>query len=243
MNTIVDPETECLKLKKPINDNHRLAQTAAAEAVERGVLTGELLGKWKELLPHGRFEKFTETHFDGSLRTARVYMQAAKQLNALPKRQRSAVLNQERSIAGLIESTQPKPPKSSPTLPKAAPPPDEDDEEDSDEPVSQVTGPTGPKRNGAKPASGDYGKCPSCAGTKWDQDEAGVFCVKCHQPHGEPAGDVDDEHVATVRRKTIKTIEALERCFDDLDTMLSNPEHAKALTMCRELRVIAREWK
>ena len=60
-----DVEVECLKLKKAINDNHKLAQKSASDAIERAILAGELLTRWKELLPHGRFESFTETHFDG----------------------------------------------------------------------------------------------------------------------------------------------------------------------------------
>jgi len=141
-NDIVDPEIECLKLKKTINDNHRMAQTAAAEAVERGVLTGDLLGQWKELLPHGRFEKFTDNHFDGSLRTAQVYMQAAKRLNALPKAQRTALLKQERSIAGLIVAAKkdvpdPEPESSSPSNGGASQPPDPP-EPDPDEPDTET---------------------------------------------------------------------------------------------------------
>src|SRR5688572_21846156 len=103
----VDPEVECLKLKKAINDNHRLAQKAAGDAVERAILTGELLGKWKELLPHGRFESFVGDHFEGALSTARSYMLAAKRLSELPNRQRSSVLAQESSISGLLEALKP----------------------------------------------------------------------------------------------------------------------------------------
>lgn len=111
--TLSDAEGKCLKLKQQINENHRLAQTAAGEAVERGVLTGDLLAQWKELLPHGRFESFVETHFDGSLRTAQLYMQAAKRLGELSNAQRIALLKKERSITGIIEYGEPtkKPPR------------------------------------------------------------------------------------------------------------------------------------
>ena len=120
---INNAEVECLKLKKSINENHHLFQKAIGEAIERGVLAGEMLLRWKELLPHGRFESFTETHFDGSLRTARTYMQAAKYLNSLPKRQRTAVLKEERSISGLIEH----PKKQAPVRPGPPEPPPEPD--------------------------------------------------------------------------------------------------------------------
>ena len=81
---LADPEVECLKLKKSINENHHLAQKAADDAVERALLAGEQLLQWKEALPHGIFEEFLGNHFDGSLRVAQKYMQAAKGLAKLP---------------------------------------------------------------------------------------------------------------------------------------------------------------
>ncbi|HEY4721527.1 MAG TPA: hypothetical protein VII92_06745, partial [Anaerolineae bacterium] len=66
----------------------------------------------------------------------------------------------------------------------------------------------------------DYGKCPNCAGTKWTEDDTGLACSKCHHPHGEPTGGIDDDRVTTQRQKTVKTVEALLRAFDDLHLML-----------------------
>jgi len=214
---LVSVEADCLKLKKQINENHRLAQAAAADAVERGVLTGELLLQWKDLLPHGRFESFTETHFDGSLRTARAYMQVAKRLNALPKRQRSAVLKQERSISGLISEA-----KTEPAI--------------------------GPRQGAqtqheAGDTQEDLGACPNCRKTDWEEDEDGWSCAKCHHPHGEPAGDVDKDRVATQRQKTVKTAEALLRAFDDLNEMLPKAEHAEAIQLCKSALRLAKGWK
>lgn len=98
----ISPEVECLKLKAAINENHRLAQKAAGDAIERALLAGELIAKWRELLPKGKFERFVEKHFEGSLRTAQVYMQASKGLSSLPKAQRTALLGTEDSLSGLI---------------------------------------------------------------------------------------------------------------------------------------------
>lgn len=92
-------------------------------------------------------------------------------------------------------------------------------------------------------AGADLGKCPNCAGTKWDSDDEGVSCAKCHHPHGEPAGDVDDDRVSTQRSKTVKTVEALMRAFDDLNTMLPKPAHTGAIVSCKELLTTARGWK
>lgn len=95
-------------------------------------------------------------------------------------------------------------------------------------------------REAAKP---DYGKCPNCAGTKWDTDDEGnVDCAKCHHPYGEPAGDVDEDRIKTQRSKTIKTVEALMRAFDDLQVMKARPEHDEAIKVCKSLLTIIKRW-
>ncbi len=112
------------------------------------------------------------------------------------------------------------------------------------------------KKSKGKP---DYGKCPSCAGTKWVEAKEGVSCAKCNHPHGEPAGDVDEDRITTQRQKTVKTGEALMRAFDDLQTMRARAEHdgkqnsgADAISVvknlgviktCKALLNIAKGWK
>jgi len=50
----------------------------------------------------------------------------------------------------------------------------------------------------------DLGKCPNCNGTKWEEDEDGFSCKKCHHPWGEPAGDVDEKHVKNQRTSAVR---------------------------------------
>ena len=88
-----------------------------------------------------------------------------------------------------------------------------------------------------------YGKCPTCAGTKWTENGDGVSCAKCNHPHGEPAGDPDEIRIKTQRQKTVKTIEALMRAFDDLQTMKARPEHAGVIADCKRFLNIAKGWK
>ena len=90
----------------------------------------------------------------------------------------------------------------------------------------------------------DYGKCPNCAGSKWKEGEDGVLCAKCRHPHGEPAGDVDEERSKTQRQKTVKTAEALLRAFDDLHLLApNNGQHKKAIDDTKQLLKTAKEWK
>ena len=111
------------------------------------------------------------------------------------------------------------------------------------------TSPYTPIRGDSKPVDAtetpepDYGKCPNCAGTKWDDEEEGVSCSKCHHPHGEPAGDVDEDRMTTQRQKTVKTLEAAIRAFDDLQVMKARAEHPGVVDELKAHIVIARNWK
>lgn len=88
-----------------------------------------------------------------------------------------------------------------------------------------------------------YGKCPNCLGLKWTEDDDGVSCAKCHHPHGEPAGDVDEDRLKIQRSKTVKTAEALMRAFDDLQAMEARVEHQAAVDGCKALMRLAKGWK
>ena len=87
-----------------------------------------------------------------------------------------------------------------------------------------------------------YGKCPNCLGTKWAEDDEGLWCAKCHHPHGEPAGDVDKDRIRIQRQKTVKTAEALMRAFDDLNYLKPSSEHKPVIDVCRSLVKTAKEW-
>lgn len=101
--------------------------------------------------------------------------------------------------------------------------------------------PASSQKNAEKP---DYGQCPNCAGIRWKETEFGVECSKCHHPHGEPAGDVDDDRITTQRQKTVKTVEALMRAFDDLHLICPKAaEHANSIAQCKCLLSEARAWK
>jgi hypothetical protein len=266
--TLSNPEVECLKLKKEINENHRLAQKAAGDAVERAVLTGELLMQCKELLQHGRFEGFVEAHFEGSLRTAQLYMQAAKRLAECSKAQRIALLKSELSITGLLEFPKNGAPHSSaagrdartsegtPVAPEGGSNPPADarisakgkpggEQRPSSTPTPVSPGPASGEAADSSRTSVDYGKCPNCAKNRWVEVDGGVNCANCSHPHGEPVGDrtEGDDRAGIMRSKTVKTIEALMRCLDDLNYLLPKPDHPDAIAQCKFLLTIARAWK
>lgn len=255
--TLSEAENECLSLKKSINENYRLSQKAASDAIERGVLVGELLAKWKELLPHGRFETFVDTHFEGSTRTAQLYMQAAKRLTECSKAQRIALLDGEVTVKGLIGSIRSTPvaagrearkPAGTPATPKGGSNPPatavsgKDDRTDSPgtTPQEPSTGQSGSDTDNPV----DLGICPNCGGKKWTQDEFGASCAKCNHPHGEPVGDQDEQRVGVERSKAIKTVEALMRSVCDLGRLLPKPkEQAHLIAQCKLILTELRAWK
>jgi hypothetical protein len=119
-----------------------------------------------------------------------------------------------------------------------------DDRTDSAGTKPQETSHRPPRSGRDKPvASQDYGKCPNCAGIKWTEDEFGVTCAKCHQPHGEPSGGPDEQRVKDQLSKAVKTCEALMRAFDDLNRMVPRQEHVEAIASCKFLLKTARAWK
>lgn len=75
-----------------INCEHNAATIAAAKAVDHAMRAGDLLLQAKEALPHGAFTQWLDEHFHGSSRTARAYMQLARQRDVIEaKRQNSAI--------------------------------------------------------------------------------------------------------------------------------------------------------
>lgn len=264
MPELISPEVECLKLKQAINENHRLAQNSMGDALERTILVGELLGRWKELLPHGKFEPFTETHFDGSLRTAQLYMKVSKGLSSLPKAQRIALLGTEDSLTGLLSRLKKddsvaagreartsegtlRAPEGGSNPPATASGKDERTETQGSEPQETDPRPprSGKERNSA-PGKVDYGTCPSCGGKKWDVDEFGATCSKCKHPHGEVVDKQPEEedHAGTLRAKCVKTVEALMRAVDDLDLLVPKAgTHKQTIELCKSILKTARNWK
>jgi len=85
---------------------HKLPKTSWQEACEPLAA--------KSTIPHGRWESACARLFDGSLRTAQFYMRFSKDMNALPKRQRSGVLMLEGTLDGAAKAAKKAAGKSKP---------------------------------------------------------------------------------------------------------------------------------
>ncbi len=226
---------------------HTYVQKSLGEATKHALETGQELLATKSVIPHGGWETECERLFDGSLRTAQFYMTFAKDFGQLKSAQKSALLMLEGSLDGAAKAARnavkPPPPKPDPD---SDPPDAPKSPETASKPETDSESPPPPKarQRATKKAAGvDYGKCPNCAGTKWDEDEEGVSCSKCHHPHGESTGGPDDDRIKTQRQKTAKTAEALMRAFDDLQVMLAKPGHDEVIKLCKLLLKKAKEWK
>lgn len=239
-------ELKAVSLKGEINANHRECLRAGNETIQHAVAAGELLLKVKSLVPHGEFKKWVEQFCDFSYDVANGYMSLQRKLASLSKMERAPLLNTASSITSLQKLLKPKEnskssPRSSPTSgfstsAETAEKPAADEPESEPEIKAETE-----QEPEAEP---EPDKCPNCCGTKWKEDEDGKFCAKCNHPYGEPAGDVDDKRIGDMRSKTIKTVEAAIRAFDDLHTLKpKSAEHKEAVAGCKVLLKLARAWK
>jgi histone H3/H4 len=63
------------------------------------------------------------------------------------------------------------------------------------------------------------------------------------QAKREPVGDPDDKQLDIKRKKTVKTLEAAMREFDDLQTMKACREYKEIIEQIKLLIKMAKEWK
>ncbi len=93
------------KLVAEIRAAHEAAERAAGSYEQHATTCGKLLIRAKRQLPHGTFTPWLEDNFAGKPRTARLYMQLARDEEAAvrgeAKRQRAAVLSQRQRLAEL----------------------------------------------------------------------------------------------------------------------------------------------
>jgi len=234
-------ELVALSTKKPFNELAGRAASKGGEMLSLIWKAGELAKKAKASLPHGEWMAFVETHYDVSHDTVARWI---KFHDGYAESKLRNVRNLSDGLRMLAppKSTTPKPaPKPTPPPPPAADSPDAPEAPpEPSEPEGDSESPEPPEAPETTP--GDE-PCPNCRGTKWTEDEEGWACAKCSHPYGEPAGDVDGDRIQTQRQKTVKTVEALQRAFDDLQAMKSKQEHDKALKLCAELLGIAKGWK
>jgi hypothetical protein len=102
------------KLAERINAEHRACRMAALDALEHALAAGDLLLYAKAEHKHGTWLAWLEANFEGSARTAQVYMRLSRDRIVLEgaKAQSAAHL----SIAGALEALV-EPPKGLPPIP------------------------------------------------------------------------------------------------------------------------------
>ena len=127
-------ELAAISLVKEITQCHEMTIEKTSEGLDWAIRCGELLVQCKTELGHGRLGGFVEQYLPFSERTARSYMKLHKDLQQLPKRQRSAVLNSAESVNAL-QKLLPGPAKSA-KEDKAPDPPAESESEVESEPES-----------------------------------------------------------------------------------------------------------
>lgn len=143
---------------------------------------------------------------------------------------------------------------------------DEDDDSDLDVPAEAECDNVSPNPAPAKapkatpPASpplaaqDDPGDCPKGGAHQWTSDSTGDYCANCKEPADmvaepsmpEPAAESSSgsskNPLAIQKSKTVKTVEALMRAFDDLAVLHPKKEQNEAINHCKRLLQLAKEW-
>lgn len=93
-------------LRSEISAAHMECERSLKAGLENAARVGELLAVAKEAIPHGQWETWVGENCEFSLRTAQTYMRVNRELPAVSKAQRSALLSIKSAIEVLAE---PKP--------------------------------------------------------------------------------------------------------------------------------------
>jgi hypothetical protein len=96
---------------KALNEEHHSCERAAASAVEHAIKAGELLIYAKAEVKHGEWEPWLKENFEGSLRTAQMYMRVFRNRDKLTKAKRVSDLSLRGALKELSEPSAPGPPK------------------------------------------------------------------------------------------------------------------------------------
>ncbi len=99
----VNPAGTLEDLAAEINAEHRACEAAAVSAVEHAMRAGEMLAEVKQNLKHGEWLPWLEANFEGTPRTAQVYMKLHSRRGELSNTQRASHL----SIRGALEELAP----------------------------------------------------------------------------------------------------------------------------------------
>lgn len=131
-----------LSNKRQINAEHAKAETLLASALEHARRAGALLLETKQLLPHGSWEPWLDKHFNGTDRTARLYMQVARnwgQIVTIKTEMGISVLGLAQALKLLRESTRETPTETPELLPQTTPEPTTTYPQTGDDPHAPVT--------------------------------------------------------------------------------------------------------
>lgn len=91
------------RLAQEANEEHRAAETAARAALTHALRCGELLLQAKATMAHGRWASWLHVNFQGSVRTAQVYLHLHQNRHRLGNTQRAADLSIRQATALLAE--------------------------------------------------------------------------------------------------------------------------------------------
>ena len=160
-------------IAKRINALHAKALESAECAIDNARAAGALLLKAKSELEHGTWLQWQAANTaDIGQRVAQKYMQISANWKEIEQKRQTGAYLGINGACRLI--ARPKPETRAPETPQTDCEPINVDAESVEDDEDDLP---------------DYGQCPNCGGTKWDDGHLGIACDNCRHPFGEPAGD------------------------------------------------------
>ena len=209
------PRVSLERIKTDINDLHKKGIDTALNAVGYWRQVGERLRQVKEMLDHGTYEQWVETHCTFGVRQASNYVRIAEKWADIQAQIGNgiSVLTMQDALGIAKQADTPQGDTS--TEPAEV-----------DVPENVISEPADVSHD--EPLQGEV-----------IEDEPEPPPQQTSPPKRTPA-----EELAIQRLKAQKTAEALGRAFDDLEELSSHPMiHAKIVATCQEIIATAKGWK
>ena len=221
------------------NKLHGYVEKALGEATKHALEIGQELLAAKATIPHGSWESECDRLFDGSSSNARFYMQFAKNMEALPKRQQSSVLFLEGTLKGAADAAKKAAGKKPPSRSHQEEPEDEEEAEEVIDVEFEPADDTGedadsegiPEEDAQglamsrSPDGAAKGKKCKC-GADWWLDGAcgGCFCPEDSGKDGRSPGKGKDKPAASPRdQKLFQAKGCLGQWMETVRHMMADP--------------------
>lgn len=210
-----------LRTANTFNDLARRAATKGSEMLALIWEAGKVAKAAKNSLPHGEWMKFVEQHYEVDHRSVTRWIQFHE---AVPEAKLDTVSNLTEGIK-MLDPPKIKEPSSDKGKPGGEVTASLSDNPVEDAPVSSSTAADTESARDPEPETGGE-----------DRSQTEVA-------HPADLKQDPEQEFRTQRSKTVKTVEALMRAFDDLNRLRKNKAHESMINDCKRQLQTAKNWQ